>query len=238
MVDTFLFDLDGTLLPMDMEPFVKIYFRELGHAFMDIIDPKVLSGHIWTATGFMIENCGEKTNEQVFLEKFSQLVKEDIELYIKRFNDFYDNGFLRTRDCTLATPEVRESIDILKHKGYELVIATNPIFPRKAVLHRIKWAGLDPEDFIYISSYEHNHFCKPNIRFYEEVLSDTGKTPQRCMMVGNDVQEDLAASLLGIETFLITNHMINRTGESAKCDHMGTYRDFLRFVEELQPVTG
>ncbi|MDD2504058.1 MAG: hypothetical protein PHG58_09485 [Clostridia bacterium] len=35
MLDTILFDLDGTLLPMDMNEFIRIYFGELGKALQD-----------------------------------------------------------------------------------------------------------------------------------------------------------------------------------------------------------
>jgi FMN phosphatase YigB (HAD superfamily) len=121
----------------------------------------------------------------------------------------------------------------LKSKGYKLVIATNPLFPLKAILHRINWAGLDPDDFIYISSYEKNHYCKPQVKFYEEVLNGIGRKPEECMMVGNDVQEDLISGSLGVKTFLIKDYLLHRTNEPIKTDYSGSYEDFYQFVDAL-----
>ena len=40
--NTILFDLDGTLLPIDGQAFEKIYFGNLAKQFMDVYEPKVL----------------------------------------------------------------------------------------------------------------------------------------------------------------------------------------------------
>jgi FMN phosphatase YigB (HAD superfamily) len=233
MLDTFLFDLDGTLLPMDTDQFVRIYFSEMGVAFHDVIEPKLLASHIWNATHAMVENTEYKTNETAFMEKFSQLIEGDLEFYQNRFTEFYDQGFLKTRASVIDTPLIQESVHILKSKGYNLVITTNPIFPEKAILHRIRWAGLDPGDFSYITSFERNHYCKPQLQFYEELLAEIGKKPGQCIMVGNDVQDDLVVGKLGMKTFLITNYLINKTNEDFSCTYQGTYEDFHRFVSKL-----
>ncbi|MGE5676632.1 MAG: HAD family hydrolase [Pseudomonadota bacterium] len=236
MIDTILFDLDGTLLPLDMEKFTEIYFKEMGYMFRDMIEPKLLVKYIWTATQAMVENTEYKTNEEVFMDKFSQLIDGDILEYRKQFDDFYDTLFHKTREAAQSNTLIKEIINILKEKNYKLVIATNPLFPRKAIHHRIEWAGLDLKDFIYITSYEDNHYCKPRLQYYKEVLEATGKKPEQCLMVGNDVQEDLVALELGIETFLVRNHMIHRTQEDIKTTHEGYYEDLYEFVKGLEPV--
>jgi len=236
MLDTILFDLDGTLLPLDMKRFTDIYFREIGEMFKDIIDPKLLAKNIWTATQEMMRNIEYRTNEEVFMENFSRLVGKDFDKYLERFDKFYDTGFLRTREAVEEQGLIRKSIEILKKKNYKLVIATNPLFPRKAIHHRIKWAGLKLEDFELVTTYEESHFCKPHVQYYEEILSKIGKKPEQCLMVGNDVQEDLAAAKLGMATFLITNHMIHRTSDEITSTYIGDYNDFYAFVEGLEEV--
>ncbi len=131
---------------------------------------------------------------------------------------------------------MRKSIDVLKLKGYQLVLATNPIFPIKAILHRINWAGFAPEEFSYISCFEKNHYCKPQIKFYEEVLSEIGKKPEECLMVGNDVQEDMVVHSLGVKTYLVEDHLIHRTDEPIVVDYRGSYEAFYEFVEKLPEV--
>lgn len=236
MIDTILFDLDGTLLPLDMEKFTEIYFKEMGFMFKDMIEPKLLVKYIWTATQAMVENTQYKTNEEVFMDRFSQLIGGDISEYRKQFDDFYDTLFHKTREAAQSNILIKEIINILKDKNYKLVIATNPLFPRKAIHHRIEWAGLDLKDFIYITSYEDNHYCKPQLQYYKEVLEEIDKRPEQCMMVGNDVQEDLVALELGIETFFVRNHMIHRTQDAIKTTHEGYYEDLYEFVKSLEPV--
>lgn len=236
MIDTILFDLDGTLLPLDMQKFTEIYFHEMGHMFKDMIDSKLLAKYVWAATEEMVGNIEYKTNEEVFMNRFSELVGGDISKYTERFDTFYDTLFHKTREAVQSQSLVSESIAILKEKHYKLVVATNPMFPRKAIHHRIKWAGLDLEDFVYITSYEDNHYCKPQLHFYKEVLDIIGKRPEQCMMVGNDVQEDLIALNIGMETFLIKNHMINRTQETINSTYEGNYEDFYSFVKGLNFV--
>jgi FMN phosphatase YigB (HAD superfamily) len=144
---------------------------------------------------------------------------------------------LKVRETVKEMPLIKDCIRILKEKGYTLAIATNPIFPKSAVYRRIEWAGLDPRDFVYISHFEKNCYCKPDISFYREVLDAIGKRPEQCIMVGNDVQEDMCAGELGIETFLITDYLIDRSnGDSIICTHKGTYETFHKYVQGLPPV--
>jgi FMN phosphatase YigB (HAD superfamily) len=233
MIKTILFDLDGTLLPIDLDNFLKIYFAEMGKKFQDLIEAKTLVKYIMTATDAMINNTEYKTNETVFMEKFGELVQSDLGTYRKRFDEFYDREFFAVKASVVNIPLMQESINLLKNKGYDLIIATNPLFPEKAIHHRIRWSGFEPEDFIYISSYEKNHYCKPQLQFYREILNEVGKTPQECLMVGNDVQEDLIAAKLGIKTYLITDFLIHRTKDPITATYQGTYSDFNSFVQGL-----
>lgn len=236
MLDTFMFDLDGTLLPIDMNEFEKTYFGEMGNFFCDIIEPKKLVECVWIAAKAMVDNLENRSNEEVFMDEFSKLIDGDINVYKERFDRFYDESFLKLKELVADVPIMRESIKILKEKGYNLVIATNPIFPLKSILHRIRWAGFEPEQFSYISCYENNRYCKPQIQFYEEVLENIGKRPEQCIMVGNDVQEDLVAGKLGMDTFLIEDYMLHRTDDEIKATYKGSYQDFFNFVMNLAPV--
>jgi FMN phosphatase YigB (HAD superfamily) len=236
MIDTILFDLDGTLLPLNMERFIQLYFGEMGRYFADLIEPKQLAKKIWAATDCMVANTELRTNEDVFWKHFGSLVDGDLAAYQKRLNDYYEIGFLTTKGATEDQPAMAAAVKSLQAKGYDLIVATNPIFPEKAIHHRIRWAGFEPGDFSYISSYEHNHFCKPQPHFYREVLQETGKRPGQCLMVGNDAQEDLVAAEAGIQTYLVTDYLIDRSAGAFKTDYRGTYQDFLGFVQGLPAV--
>lgn len=234
MINTIVFDLDGTLLPLNMDRFMQIYFHEMGLAFQDMIEPKKLVQSMWKAIDEMIDNTEYRTNEEVFMDAFGKLIDGDLKQYIERFDKFYDEGYLKVQQSSTQNPLIVEAVKLLKEKGYQTVLATNPLFPRKAIIHRIKWAGLKEEDFSYITCYENNHYCKPQLQFYQEVLNDISRKPEECMMVGNDVEEDLVAGKLGMQTYLVTNNIIKRSEEEPCCTYQGTYEDFLKFAQDIK----
>ena len=51
------------------------------------------------------------------------------------------------------------------------------------------WAGLKPEDFELYTTYENTGYCKPNPKYYQDILERLDLTAQECMMVGNDIYE-------------------------------------------------
>jgi HAD superfamily hydrolase (TIGR01549 family) len=183
----------------------------------------------------MVANTEHRTNEEVFMEAMKQMVHEQLEEYQARFSHFYQTDFDAVRQSVSRNEDILVAVKMLKEKGYQLVIATNPMFPRLAIQKRIEWAGLDIEDFSYVTSFEDNHYCKPQPKFYQEVLSEIGKSASECLMVGNDTVEDLIASKLNIATYLIEDHAIMRE-ESFVPMYQGTYKDFLAFVEELPKI--
>ena len=232
-MNTILFDLDGTLLPIDMILFEKMYFKQLAKDFSDIISPKELAKNIWGSTKIMVENIDYKTNEEVFMADFTSRMNMDAPVLQKRFENFYNTSFLKIKEYVLDIKCIKESVELLKLKNYNIALATNPLFPENAIHHRIHWAGFSPDDFSYISTFEKNHYCKPQLKYYEEILKDIEKKPEDCLMVGNDVQEDLIAKKLGIKTYLITNNLLHRTNEKIVTDYEGKYEDFYEFVKSL-----
>jgi FMN phosphatase YigB (HAD superfamily) len=236
MINTILFDLDGTLLPIDAKAFEKIYFGGLTSHFTDMYPPQEFIKLIWDATIAMVLDTSHKTNEVVFMEALGSVVNEKLEEMQRRFKNFYDSDFDKLKAVCIESAEVKEAITLLKQKGYTLVIATNPMFPKIAIEKRIGWTGLKRDDFSYVTSFENNHYCKPQPQFFQEILGDIHKTPQECMMVGNDAQEDMVAGVLGIKTYLITTHLVNRDDKPLVADHQGNYEDFLLFVQNLPSV--
>jgi FMN phosphatase YigB (HAD superfamily) len=236
MINTILLDLDGTVLPMEMDEFIQKYFYEMGIMFHDMIDAKLLAGYVMDSTSHMIKNLEDRTNEDVFFTRFAELIDGDLEVFKARFDEFYDTRFLNVRSTTHQNKHMINAIKLLKEKGYEVVLATNPLFPMKANHHRINWAGFSPDDFSYISSFEANRYCKPNLAYYREVLTAINKTPEECMMVGNDAHEDMVVAKLGMKTYLIEDHMLNHHDVEIKADHRGKYEDFYAFVQALPNI--
>ena len=236
MIDTILFDLDGTLLPMDQERFVKLYLGLLAQYLAPYgYEPQALVKAVWDGTGAMMVNDGEKTNEAVFWDVFRRAFGPRVDAERELFDEFYATDFAGARVACGSNPEAAGLIAMLKTRGVRCVLATNPLFPRIATMQRIRWAGLDPADFDLVTTYEDSRFCKPNPEYYREILGKIGKEPGQCMMVGNDGREDLAAAKLGMPVFLLTDCLLR--GEEAG-DHAprGSFRELTAVLEHVTAV--
>ena len=121
---------------------------------------------------------------------------------------------------------------MLKEKGIGRILATNPLFPRIATESRVRWAGLDPADFDWITTYENASYCKPNPDYYREILGRMGLDPKDCIMVGNDAVEDVAAAELGMEVFLVTDCLINKDNRDLSGYPQGSLTDFVTYLEK------
>lgn len=232
-INTILFDLDGTLLSIDMKDFERIYYKSLSESFKDLISPEEFMKILYQAVITMVKNTEHRTNEEVFMEAMKEHVQGDFEKYAEIFKTYYESGFSILKDAVRDTKVMQDATAILKDKGYEMVIATNPLFPKSAIDQRIEWSGVNRDHFSYVTYFETNHYCKPNVQYYQEILEEIGKESSECMMVGNDALEDLIAGRLGIKTYLITDHLLNRNNVEIVADHIGTYHDFLEFAHKM-----
>ncbi|MCI8633528.1 MAG: HAD family hydrolase [Lachnospiraceae bacterium] len=210
MLEAILFDLDGTLLPMDMEGFIKAYFGAIAQKMAPLgIDTKKLLDTIWKGTDAMVANDGSCLNEARFWQVYEEQMGTEALQYQSVFDEFYQTDFDKARAATSQNPQIRELIDWLQAEEIPMVVATNPVFPKAAQHKRISWAGLRPEEFCYITSYENSHYCKPNPAYYQEILTQLGLKAEHTLMVGNDVTEDMAAAELGMRVFLLTDCLWN-----------------------------
>ena len=212
MIDTVLFDLDGTLLPMDQDTFVNTYMGLLAKKLVPHgYDAKHLIAGVWAGTQAMVENDGARTNEEVFWVDFCQIFGPDARKDEPLFQEFYASDFAQVRTVCGFAPGAAQTVELLKARGATLALATNPLFPDIATRQRIRWAGLEHDDFQLVTTFENSRHCKPNPDYYREVLQKLGKTPEHCLMVGNDVEEDmLPARALGMKVFLLTDCLINK----------------------------
>lgn len=237
VINTILFDLDGTLLPMDTELFIKKYFKALSIKLKDYFTPEEVTKHMWASTRYMMKNREmAKTNQCAFFEAFYKNVDHKSEDLNPIFDEFYEKDFNDIKVVSERNDHIIKSVKLLKEKGYDLVVATNPLFPKTAILNRIEWAGLNQDDFIFITSFEEMHFCKPNLEFYREILNKINKDPSSCLMVGNDVKEDMIVNEIGVKTYLIQDFIIGDIGEEKNIDHKGSYKDFYRFAKGLSSL--
>ena len=228
MYKNYLFDLDGTLLPMDMEGFTKLYFASISKRFSPVlnIDAEAIINAIWAGTKAMYKNNRDKLNKDVFWETFSAVTNIDSTEYIEQFDDYYLNEFICAKQATFPTDFAKKSIDFIKQNGGRIICATNPIFPKVGTYRRLEWAGLNPEDFELITVYENCKSCKPNLNYYQSICEACNIKPEESIMIGNDVDEDLCSAKLGFDTYLITDTLVNRENKDYSEYKNGTWEEF------------
>lgn len=227
-----LFDLDGTLLPMDQEIFVKTYFGSLAQRLAPHgYDPKKLIDTVLAGTKAMIKNDGSMTNEEVFWNKFTEVFGAEAKDDIVYFDAFYREDFDKVQASCGYNSQSAKLIEQLKEMGLKIAIATNPIFPAIATEKRIKWAGLDRGNFELVTTYENSRYCKPNVNYYIDIINELGVKPEECFMVGNDVTEDMIAKELGIDVFLLTKCLINNENKDISQYHNGNFDDLIKFIK-------
>lgn len=208
MIKAVFFDLDGTLLPMDMQEFTNGYFELLTKKAKGY-DKDDLIKTIWGGTKAMVENDGKKTNEDVFW-KFYEGVYGTEKLKDKSiFDNFYLNDFKKTKAFCGENKLAKDIVDFCCSMGLKVVLATNPIFPLDGMVTRLNFIGLDEDDFDYISSYENSHYSKPNPKYFTEILKKLKLSADEVLFFGNDEVEDgVPAESLGMKFYLVGDNII------------------------------
>ena len=215
-----LFDLDDTLLDTNMDRFLPKYLEALGSKLKHLMNPKALIDLVLESTYMMIESQNpELTNEQVFYNHFyskTNFSRSDFQLLIE---EFYNVDFPKLKDYTNSIPLVSKSVQAISDDGFKIAIATNPLFPAKAIQHRIDWAGLSNIKFDLITTYENSHFCKPSPNYYTEILEKLDVKPDEAIMVGDNYTNDIIpADSIGMQTFFINSKPeVGKSGSLEEC---------------------
>ena len=207
-MQTVLFDLDDTLLGNDMEQFLPRYFALLGEYARPIFaDRRQLLQELLHGTQAMIADPDPAlTNREKFWRTFTERTGLDQAEAEPFFNRFYEEAFPRLQAVTERRPVARRLVRACFERGLQVVIATNPLFPRRAIEQRLAWAGVPVTefDFALVTSYENVHAAKPHPAYYREILARVGAEPETALMVGDHWENDMApAAGLGMRIFWV-----------------------------------
>lgn len=197
-----LFDLDGTLLDNHMDTFLPHYFQRLTGRVSHILPADLFMARLLQGSQAMLDNDGSRTNEEAFAETFFPVAGQTREDLEPLFMDFYDRDFPALREYTGSKPEARSVVEAAFHGGRDVVIATNPLFPATAIHQRLEWAGVSDFPYNLVTTYENSRACKPNLIYFEHILEALGRSPEECLVVG-DENMDMVAAHLGCSTYLV-----------------------------------
>lgn len=193
---TLLFDLDNTLLKNDIDAFLPHYLKAFARQVADHVDPDRFVQALLAGTQAMLMN---RRPDRTLLETFESVFYPMLGLAPSVFRplaeNFYSQVFPRLSDLTQPDPDAVALVQACAARGYRMAVATNPAFPQTAVLQRLAWANLpaDVYPFDIVASNETFHFAKPDPAFYAELLARLGWPTGPVILVGDDLERDVAA---------------------------------------------
>ena len=205
MIQTLLFDLDNTLVLFDEKIFFKQYLNRLFPFYQDLATPELLQKQLMLSTQKMLNNSGKILNAAFFLSDFSLGLNQPEKELWDRFILFYESEFDALRDIASPVAGVSDMIEKLNAQSYQLVVASNPVWPLLVQELRLDWADLNPNHFDHVTHIENTHFCKPKTEYYTEICQVLHVAPETCMMIGNDPVNDMSAGKIGMKTYLTTD---------------------------------
>lgn len=198
----YLLDLDGTLLELSFREFTEHYYRALLNKVQTVYDPAIFLIALDSGIRAMLHNNGSATNEEIFFIAFEKVAGKVDDEIKKLFEDFYLNDFKSLSIFGKPRDGAKEFVRTLKNDGKKIVVATNPVFPERAVHERLRWAGLNPKDFDLITTFEFMKACKPSPLYFKQILEIIDIEPYDAIMIGDDPDLDGGALNAGIGLIL------------------------------------
>ena len=234
-ITTVLFDLDGTLIRMDQDEFIRLYFTAILDKLTSLGYDKALMYQALEKAIFSTKrNNGEMTNEARFWQVFNECVGGEIPDLSKALDEFYSKEYSSVILGSCAPYErAGEVLEAARRKGLRIVLATNPLFPAEATYKRIRLGGMSVDDFEYVTAYENSSFCKPSSSYFTELLEKLGLRADECVMIGNDTRDDFCALALGIPVFVLTECLINRDGVDLSEHPHGGFDELIAYINAL-----
>lgn len=228
-----LFDLDGTLLQVEMNHFIPAYVEGLSRHFSDLASRRrFVDGVVRATFALLHDDSDEQTNQELFLRLVEDQLAISPDIFLSRFAAYAEDGMHGLQSLVKSLDLSREILAHCFAQGWSVIVATNPVFPRELVEARLRWSGLDDFSYHLVTSSENTRFCKPHPRYFLDILETFDLQPSDCLMVGNDTEHDLAAAQVGIATYLVDTWLVDRLGSGYHYDFRGDHADLLRFLKE------
>ncbi len=245
MIKAILLDLDDTLLSNPLNR-VGHSFDAWNTFFARITgQPDAGRGLAAAMAGVSSSVDPAQSNIEVFLDIVTRRWGVDRETAMIYFQAFYDEVYAQMRQHVQPREAAPMLLDWLRQAGYQIVIATNPLFSAEATSWRLGWGELptDLTAYTLVTHIENFHFAKPTPHYYEEILGRLGIANNEALMVGDDWVNDITpAQRAGLNTFWIRPDGTPRESEDIIPDGEGTLNDFVLkvrsqgWLETLQPL--
>jgi len=196
-----LFDLDGTLLDIDGEQFLDDYVAALAPYFQRWADVDVFTRSVMAASVPIFGLHPHETNGEVFRNHLSRhlgMAPSVVDETMGRFHrEAMDAMPIRRGPIADARPCVEAAL----RGGFQVAVATTPIYQPAVVALRLRWAGLEDIPWSLVTHSENMHTCKPDVDYFAEAASLLGIPPTQCLMIGDDRLQDMPAAKCGMHVY-------------------------------------
>ncbi len=186
-------DYDGTLIKTQEEDFTKMYFITL--AKKANMDPMNLGKTIMNITKELIKNQNGKENiYKQFMKKLVDQTNKNKKEWEALFLNYYNKEFKELKRHVIPNKKL---IKILKNAKHKVIFASNPLFPKIAVINRLDFIEMNESEFIYVSHMENSRWLKPNPKYFSEILQKLSIDANDSIMIG-DSEFDSSCQKAGI----------------------------------------
>lgn len=224
-----LFDLDGTLIDVDLNQFIPGYLKLLANSIAHLIPPKKMVPAMLKASEFVNKNDGKITNEEAFSKAFFPVEGYQRDEIQPLFDEFYKEVFKKLQKFTKKKPEAQKVVQAAFNNNYKVVIATTPVLPLTAIEQRLEWAGIGDFPYDLITCIENSYATKPNLLYYQLIFKYLKLSAKECIMVG-DEDKDMVCANLGSKTFLVNSSNTNLSPNTPEPTYRGSLRDIINIL--------
>lgn len=228
-------DLDNTLLPViTQDKFVQIWFTDVAKKFYDYgLNQAIALNAINEGCRAMILNNGKRRNDEVFYRTAVRISGYSREKLEEVLMDYYATTFENVRSIIEVNHFAPKIVKLIRERAQYIAVATMPLFPLAACDTRMRWTGISADMFDLVTSFDQSSYAKPNPMYFQEILDRFQVKPEEALMIGNDVREDMIpCQSLGIDVFLVTNHMITHDLDYSRFTH-GTYEELIEYLKSV-----
>lgn len=234
MNEYILFDMDGTLLELDESGFEAEYMHR-AKVFFEQQSPekgKYIVKGIGQSVKAMRHNDTSYSNEEIFWQCVEEASGLQRHVLRPLFVQYYSSTYAQIGDTYQANPDTIQIVETLARKGYELVVATNPMLPQIANEYRLHWCQLEHINWREITGFENYSRCKPDPQYYQQICNRLHIKPQQCTMIGNSLHDDFPATEIGMDFYLLLDEHAD-AAEKNYTGAKGTRKDLLQLVMDL-----
>lgn len=228
-----VFDMDETLLSINLNAFILRYFKDVSSMLADI--GRRSHGGTMARLGTILvdlnANRRSGTDNRTNLEFYQEEVERRCGIclsdpLIYEAFTYYDREVLPYKNDDMinakAMPGAHAALQAVQNAGLRCALFTNPSFPQGAIECRMGWGEMADAPFELVTHMGNATRCKPDATYYLEQLQVMGLEPHEVLMVGNDPKRDFPSPACGIQTAYVGQ------GKPGRATWCGTMEDFAR----------